>query len=135
MSDSLKLRLDASKHLIVLATPEAAKSEGMAFEADYWFSKPRSGEVLIVITAGEYQNWNETRDNTLPPVAIVTDPFARARPAPVPEMKSRVRSNVLLNVRDTFRASVDLPQPLGPRTRSGRPVAKATFTGSTISSV
>src|SRR6266481_3228618 len=38
LSESLKVRLDASKHLIVLATPEAAKSEGMAFEADYWFS-------------------------------------------------------------------------------------------------
>jgi WD40 repeat protein len=66
LSESLKLRLDASKHLIVLAIPEAAKSEGMAFEADYWFSKSRSGEVLIVVTAGEYQSWDEIRDNALP---------------------------------------------------------------------
>jgi WD40 repeat protein len=66
LSESLKLRLDASKHLIVLAAPEAKKSEGMAFEADYWFSKPRTGEVLIVITDGGYGSWDQVRDEALP---------------------------------------------------------------------
>jgi WD40 repeat protein len=66
LSESLEKRLDASKHLIVLATPEAAKSEGMAFEADYWFSEPRTGEVLVVVTSGEYKNWDQIRDHALP---------------------------------------------------------------------
>jgi len=66
LSKSLEKRLDASKHLIVLATPEAAKSEGMAFEADHWLSVPRTGEVLVVVTSGEYNNWDQIRDHALP---------------------------------------------------------------------
>jgi hypothetical protein len=40
-------RLDQSRHLIVLASPEAAHSRGMEMEAQYWFSRPRDGHVLV----------------------------------------------------------------------------------------
>src|SRR5215813_7057519 len=64
---SLKERLDKSKHLIVFASPEAAMSAGMEFEARYWFSRPREGEILLVVTSGSYTNWDEIRSNALPP--------------------------------------------------------------------
>jgi hypothetical protein len=60
-------RLDRSTHLIVLASPEAAGSRGMQTEASHWFSRGRDGQVLIVVTAGEYRSWEEIRDHLLPP--------------------------------------------------------------------
>jgi hypothetical protein len=42
-------RLDRSQHLIVLASPTAAKSQGMEKEAAYWFSRPRKGQVLVIV--------------------------------------------------------------------------------------
>src|SRR5262249_13922696 len=48
-------RLDRSKHLIVLASPGAAASHGMEIEARHWFNRPRNGQVLIIVTAGEYK--------------------------------------------------------------------------------
>lgn len=62
-------RLDRSTHLIVFASPEAANSPGMEMEACYWFAKPRIGEVLIIITAGDSEGdaWEDVRDNLLPP--------------------------------------------------------------------
>jgi hypothetical protein len=46
-------RLDRSIHLIALACPEAAKSKGMEMEARHWFSRQRTGQVLIIVTQGE----------------------------------------------------------------------------------
>jgi hypothetical protein len=61
-------RLDKSTHLIVLASPEAKSSHGMEIEAKHWFSRPRKGQVLIVVTSGEYNGWEQIRDHLLPPV-------------------------------------------------------------------
>ncbi len=60
-------RLDRSTHLIVLASPEARTSGGMEIEAKHWFSRPREGEVLIIITSGDSETWAEIRDHLLPP--------------------------------------------------------------------
>lgn len=59
-------RLDHSKHLIVLACREAALSHGMEVEARHWFRRPRQGQVIIVVTSGEYDNWDLIR-SLLPP--------------------------------------------------------------------
>jgi WD40 repeat protein len=62
-------RLDRSTHLIVLASPEAAASNGMEMEARYWFSRPRDGEVLIIISSGSHKEWEwkEIREHLVPP--------------------------------------------------------------------
>ena len=67
LEDGLRDRLDRSQHLIVLASPEAMTSAGMEFEARYWFSRPRNGDVLVVLTSGPYRTWPELRDGALPP--------------------------------------------------------------------
>jgi tetratricopeptide (TPR) repeat protein len=87
LNHELFSRLDKSTHLIVLACPEAANSRGMDMEAKYWFSRHRTGEVLIIVTAGPLQElrdgvengdrlketrqqpheWYEIRDRLLPP--------------------------------------------------------------------
>jgi len=59
-------RLDRSKHLIVLASPEAAHSNGMEMEARHWFSQQRDGQVLIIVTAGNCKTWQEIRECLLP---------------------------------------------------------------------
>jgi hypothetical protein len=64
--DEIFARLDRSPHLIVLACPEAAGSRGMEMEAEHWFSRPRDGQVLIIITAGEFGTWDGIRDHLLP---------------------------------------------------------------------
>jgi hypothetical protein len=60
-------RLDRSSHLILLASPEAAASKGMEMEARYWFSRPRNGQVLIIISSGDYQTWEDIREHLVPP--------------------------------------------------------------------
>jgi sulfatase modifying factor 1 len=60
-------RLDRSAHFIVLASPEAALSRGMEIEARYWFSVPREGQVLIVVTSGGFSDWDSIRKELLPP--------------------------------------------------------------------
>ena len=59
-------RLDRSRHLIVLASPEAAQSNGMEMEARHWFSQQRNGQVLIIVTAGNYETWREIHEFLLP---------------------------------------------------------------------
>jgi hypothetical protein len=39
----------------------------MEMEARHWFSRPRDGQVLIIISAGDYKTWEEIRDHLLPP--------------------------------------------------------------------
>jgi hypothetical protein len=67
LGSSLEEKLDQSRHFIVLASPQAKTSEGVEFEAKYWFSKPRSGQVVVVVTSGTYKNWREISENALPP--------------------------------------------------------------------
>lgn len=62
---SLREKLDASTHLIVLASPLAKTSEGMQFEAKYWLSKPRRGQILVLATSGDYGRWTDLRENAL----------------------------------------------------------------------
>jgi WD40 repeat protein len=61
-------RMDRSSHLIVLASPEAAQSGGMEMEAQHWFSQPRDGQVLIIVTAGDFSSWKEISGKLLPPL-------------------------------------------------------------------
>src|SRR5260370_19962325 len=39
----------------------------MEFEAHQWFSRERDGQVLIVVTGGDFRNWDEIRKGALPP--------------------------------------------------------------------
>lgn len=72
-------RMDRSEHLIVLACPEATSEVGgVEVEARYWFSKPRKGEVLLLVTAGEHTTWPKIRENLLPPtlrMALKSEPL------------------------------------------------------------
>jgi WD40 repeat protein len=67
LEEALRERLNRSTHLIVLACPEAVDSNGMEFEAREWFAQKRRGEVLIIVTKGEYRSWSEIRARALPP--------------------------------------------------------------------
>lgn len=60
-------RLDRSANLVVLASREAALSHGMEIEARHWFSVPREGQVLVVVTAAGYSDWESIRKDLLPP--------------------------------------------------------------------
>jgi transcriptional regulator GlxA family with amidase domain len=51
--------MDRSVHLIVLASPEAAASRGMEIEARHWFTRPRNGQVLIIVSSGDCNTWEE----------------------------------------------------------------------------
>jgi len=71
-------RLDRSAHLIVLASPEAPLSDGMEMEARHWFSRPRDGQILIVVTRGEHDDWDSMRNHLLPPAvqnSLATEPL------------------------------------------------------------
>ena len=50
----------------MLASPEAAHSKGMEMEARHWFSRNREGQVLIIVTAGECETWEDIRHHLLP---------------------------------------------------------------------
>lgn len=39
----------------------------MEVEARHWFSQPRGGQVLILISSGECRTWEDIRDHLLPP--------------------------------------------------------------------
>lgn len=67
LQSSLEEKIDQSKHLIVLASSTAAASEGMEFEAKYWFSKDREGTVLIVVTEPIGSGWDHVHDRLVPP--------------------------------------------------------------------
>ena len=51
----------------MLASPEAAASHGMETEARHWFSRPRDGQVLIIISSGDCKTWEEIRECLVPP--------------------------------------------------------------------
>lgn len=67
LEDELRMRLDASEHLIVLASRAALASEGMELEVRHWYSKKRVGQVLVILTDGDFQSWDDVRPNALPP--------------------------------------------------------------------
>jgi len=69
-------RIDRSTHFVVLACPEAANSKGMDMEARYWFSRARSGDLIVVVTAGRCETWEEIRDRLIP--AAVRDHLPNA---------------------------------------------------------
>src|ERR1035438_120041 len=66
LETELLSRLDRSTHLIVLASPDAVASRGMEIEAKHWFSRPRDGQVLIIVTAGQGQTWAQIREQLVP---------------------------------------------------------------------
>ena len=77
LEDALRATIDRSQHLIVLASRAAATSSGMEFEGQYWFSKPRDGQVLIVLSEPGGASWPSIRDRFLPPSVasnLVTPP-------------------------------------------------------------
>jgi tetratricopeptide (TPR) repeat protein len=78
-------RLDRSANLLVLANPEAANSRGMELEAQHWFSRNVSGEVLIIVTAWQGPRpptWTDIRDTLLPPT--LRRHFASVEPLWIP---------------------------------------------------
>src|SRR5215471_11118765 len=66
LQKELYTRLDRSTHLILLATPAAAHSRGMELEAKYWFSRPRHGQILIIVTDGDANTWTDIAPKLLP---------------------------------------------------------------------
>ena len=56
---SIRDALDQSLFLILFASPEAAASQWVAQEVDYWINKNGPSHVLIVLTGGALQ-WNHS---------------------------------------------------------------------------
>ena len=73
----IRKRIDRSDHFVALASPEAAASRGMELEAAHWFSRPRKGELVIVVTSGDADSWPVIRDSLVPPTlrARVSEPI------------------------------------------------------------
>ena len=42
----------------------------MEVEARHWFSRPRDGQVLVLISSGEFRTWEDIRDHLLPPALV-----------------------------------------------------------------
>ncbi|HEU0141346.1 MAG TPA: hypothetical protein VFQ79_16605 [Bryobacteraceae bacterium] len=85
-------RLDRSKHLIVLASTEAATSRGMETEAQYWFSRKRDGEVIIIISSGDAEGWEEIRECLIPPSLRMNLPSAPVW-ASIRQRRDRILAN------------------------------------------
>lgn len=66
LENELKKRLDASEHLIILASPEAVLSCGMHIEVEHWLAIPRTGKVIIIVTSGAAETWMEIEQKALP---------------------------------------------------------------------
>ena len=85
-------RIDRSKHFIVLASPNAAKAGGMEMEARYWFSRPRDGEVLIIVTEGDCKTWDEIQDRLLP-ASVRTNLASTPLWVPLQHRRSEILTN------------------------------------------
>ena len=70
-------RIDKSTHLIVLASPGAARSEFMQREARHWFGQDRQGQVLILVTDGSYKTWGEIERSFFPEPFEITSGVIR----------------------------------------------------------
>ena len=92
LQEELFDRMDRSTHLIVLASPGAAQSGGMELEANHWFSRPRKGQVLIIVTDGEFKSWDEIRDRLLP-AAVRTNLGSEPLWTPLQHRRSEILTN------------------------------------------
>lgn len=92
LETELLARLDRSKHLIILASPEAARSHGMELEAHHWFSRKRDGHVLIVVTAGGCKTWEEIRQHLLP-VAVSNNLATEPLWIPLEHRRREIQAN------------------------------------------
>ena len=54
--------LDASDFFVLMASPQAARSEWVDREVEYWLSKRSPSSLLLAITAGEFAWDHEARD-------------------------------------------------------------------------
>src|SRR5664279_3952659 len=88
-------RIDRSEHFIVLASPNAARSAGMEMEAQHWFSRPRAGRTVIIVTDGEFKSWEDMSKRLLPPAVSVN-----VASAPVWTSLRDCRSAILGNPND-----------------------------------
>ena len=59
---SIREALDASDHLLVLASPAAASSRWVAQEVEHWRSTTRASAILLAVTGGEVI-WDELADD------------------------------------------------------------------------
>ena len=69
---SIEAALSQSRFLILMASPEAARSQWVAKELDWWLARRHAAQLLIVQSAGEL-HWNDaaggfdwSRTNALP---------------------------------------------------------------------
>ena len=51
---SIRAALDASRWLVVLASPEAARSDWVGEEIKYWVASKGTGHLLVVVTSGTW---------------------------------------------------------------------------------
>ncbi|MFG2290436.1 TIR domain-containing protein [Streptomyces sp. NPDC048595] len=70
---TIEAKLSASRHLVLLASPQAARSRWVAREIAYWKQHRESATLLIVLTSGAIhwdhtaRNFDRTRTTALPP--------------------------------------------------------------------
>ena len=117
---SIAQALEASEHFVLLASPDAARSEWVAREARHWLDHRSAGRFMIALTEGELE-WDAARGD-----------FDWARTTSLPRALEGVfveeprwadlrwaRSAVRLSLRDVaFRDSVaDLAAPLHGRAK------------------
>lgn len=59
---SIQKALDESEYFLLLASPEAASSDWVKEEIDYWLDNKSSEKILIILTSGEIQWENNVSD-------------------------------------------------------------------------
>lgn len=70
---TIEAKLSASRHLVLLASPQAARSRWVAREIAYWKQHREPATLLIVLTSGAIhwdhtaRNFDRTRTTALPP--------------------------------------------------------------------
>ena len=81
---SIKGMIDSSEYMILLASPEAARSKWVEAEVGYWLEKQPSSKILIALTGGEIRwdasssEFDWTKTDALPPImrgAFSEEPF------------------------------------------------------------
>ena len=81
----------------------------MEMEARHWFSRPRDGQILIVVTAGECKTWEEIRQRLLP-VSIRDNLASEPLWVPLQHRRSEIEANP--NARELGELTEDLKQIL-----------------------
>ena len=79
---SIRTALDASRWFVLLASPEAARSEWVRDEITYWVSSKGAGRLLVVVTDGSWI-W-DNRSGDLSPESTAWNHALRgvSRPSP-----------------------------------------------------